>query len=156
MKYSYSDDQELFHGQEETLEAAIAEALDNYPEAETVFVGEATQKTIGEYLTVYHVESLLEGLSEAAAEECGEVAEDWLVPASIRRETGEAKEDYQVRINAWKRAKAERLGFLLDGFRIVLETWATDAGEQPSFWHVGNVKSYGREDASIAPPGRVI
>ena len=83
MKYSYSDDQELFHGQEDTLEAAIVEALDNYPDAETVFVGEATQKTIGEYLTVYHVESLLEGLSETAAEECGKVAEDWLVPASI-------------------------------------------------------------------------
>lgn len=156
MKYSYSDSDELFQGLEDTLEGAISEALDNYPDAETVFVGAATQKTIGEYLTVYHVESLLEGLSETAAEECGEVAEDWLVPASIRREAGESKEDYQVRVDAWKKAKADRLAFLLDGFRIVLETWATDAGEQPGFWHVSNVKSYGREDASIAHPARVI
>jgi hypothetical protein len=58
--------------------------------------------------------------------------------------------EYQKRIDACRKGKADRLQFLLDGFRIVLETWATEEGEQPDFWHIENVKRYDR-NGQLAP-----
>ena len=142
MKYSHSDNEELFHGQFDTHEEALADALSEYADADFVYVAEAHQRTIGHYINEYRIENLLESMAEAAGEEVGECAEDWLAPPGIQRKKDESKEDYQVRVEAWRKAKADRLAFLLDGFRIVLETWATDAGEQPSFWHVGNANCY--------------
>ncbi len=147
MKYSYSDNEELFSGHCDTLESAIAEALDDYPDAETIYVGECTQKTIGGYLHLNHIETLLESLTESAYKECGEVVEDWLLGSHIQMKSGESRENYNVRREAWRKERADRLEFLLDGFRVVLEAWATDRGEQPRFWHVGNVKFFSREEA---------
>lgn len=148
MKYSYSDNEETFNGNCDSIGEALSEALDNYYDEEgVIYVGENTQKTIGTYLNENHVESLLEFLAEAASEECGEVADDWLQRPYIQKKAGESREDYQLRINAWRQSCKDRVAFLLDGFRIVLETWATDADEQPGFWHVGNIKSYTRDEA---------
>lgn len=78
MKYSYSSNGEDFTGMCDSIEEALSEALDNDEEAEVLYIGEANQKTIGEYLWSSDVERLLEQLSEQAGEECGECAEDWL------------------------------------------------------------------------------
>lgn len=144
MKYSYSHNEEYFSGQCDSVEDAILESICEYGgEYETVYVGEAHQKTIGEYLWLCNIENLLEQLQEQAQEECGECAEDWLSgPYFEHYIKGESKEDREARYKAHYAKKADRLAFLVDGFKIVLETWATDAGEQPRFWHVRNIKQY--------------
>ncbi len=152
MEYSNSDNEEMFHGRFATHEEALTDALSNYADADFVYVAEAYQRTIGHYLNIHHIESLLESMAESAEEECGEMAEDWLMePVCTEknipdrptfRTSAEERAEYQVRIDAWRKEKADRLAFLLDGFRIVLETWATDAGEQPRFWQVENAKCY--------------
>jgi hypothetical protein len=141
LKYSYGDNEEILYGMADTREQAIAEAMDDYPDAETIYVGEATQKTIGGYLTAHHIDNLLESLAESAQEECGEVAADWLSGPKITRKRDESNDDYRARVDAWRMEKAERTAFLLDGFRLVLEVWASDRGEQPNFWHVDKVEA---------------
>ena len=156
MKYSYSDNEETFHGQRDSIEAAIAEALDEFPDAETIYVGEVTQKTIGGFLHSGHIESLLESLSETAYDECGEAAEDWLTgphccSRDIKKET---REQYEDRVKAWRKRKADWLEPLLTGVQAVLESWAPEHDEQPHFWHVGKVKSFSREEAeALLEPG---
>lgn len=159
MKYSYSSNGEDFMAMCASIEEAISEACDDDDMVEVIYVGESKQRTIGEYLNVHHIESLIESLAESAGEECGECAEDWLSPPDVRKKADETKEAYQVRIDAWRKEQAERFDFLLAGFRIVLETWATDRGEQPTFWHVDNVKEYDRDGNLLSgwqPDGRVI
>lgn len=148
--FSYSDNEEYFYGQCETMEAAVSEALDDYPEADTIYVGEAIQRTIGEYFSCYDAESLLEQLAESASEECGDVAQSWLqgpmcpkIPSNIPRAEQEMIRD------AWKQNKASYLESLLAKIRPALEEWATENNEQPGFWHVGNVKPFSREEAEV-------
>ena len=56
----------------DSIEEAIEEACDDDDMAEVIYVGEAQQKTIGDYLWASDIEKLLENLSEQAHEECGE------------------------------------------------------------------------------------
>jgi len=152
MEYSHSDNEEMFHGQFATHEEALTDALSNYADADFVYVAEVYQRTIGHYLNIHHIESLLESMAESAGEKCGEIVGEWLMgPVCPKknipgrptfRTSAEEIAEYQVRIDAWRKEKADRLAFLLDGFRIVLETWATDTGEQPGFWQVENAKRY--------------
>lgn len=144
MKYSYSHNEEDFSGQCDSIEDAILESICEYGgEYETVYIGEAHQKTIGQYLWQSDVENLLERMQEQAQEECGECAEDWLsAPYFDYRIKGESTEDQKARLAAHKQKESDRLAFLLDGFRIVLETWATEEKEQPGFWHVQNIHEY--------------
>ena len=144
MKYSYSQNEEDFNGLCDSVEDAILESLSEYgDEYDTVFIGEALQKTIGGYFRQSHVENLLEQLAEDAADECGECAEDWLHGPYFKHViAGESKENRQTRYEAYKQKKNDRLQFLVEGFKIVLETWATEEKEQPGFWHVQNIKKY--------------
>lgn len=146
--YSYSENEEFFYGHCETVEAAISEALDNYPDAETIYVGEAKQRTIGEYFDRYDVESILERLAESAGEECGEVAEDWLEgPKFPQLPADMPKEEKEMIRQAWQDNKKNYLESLAVKLRAALEEWATEEGEQPGFWHVDNIKSFSREEA---------
>lgn len=82
MRYSYSDNGELFDGDCDTKAEAIAEAFEEFPDADCVYVGEAVRKTIGEYLNDNQIESLLESISENAGEEYGDTVSDWLYKLS--------------------------------------------------------------------------
>lgn len=154
MKYSHSDNEETFYGQFDTHAEALVDALSEYGDADFVYVAEAHQRTIGQYLNQHHVETLLEAMAETACDECGDAAENWLmepccpkknIPSRPHFKTSaEEMAEYQARLDVWRKAKADRLAFLLDGFRVVLETWATDAGEQPGFWLVKNANCYDR------------
>lgn len=148
LEYSYSDNEEMFYGKAATRELAIAEALDNYPDAETIWIGEATKKTIGGYFGQYDAESLMERLAESASEECGECAEDWLqgplYPQVPRETPREEKERIQ---QEWKGKKADYLESLAVKIRAALEEWATENDEQPGFWHVDNIEELSRDEA---------
>lgn len=163
MKYSISDNEETFYGQFDTEADALDEALSNYDDADVVYVGECHQRTIGQYLQFGDVENLLEKLAENAIEECGDAAEDWLqeplCPRQVYPRPQDAVErkkcdaDYQAKVDVWRKAKRDRVAFLLEGFRVVLETWATEEGCQPRFWHIKNVKSFGRDENSCTGQG---
>jgi hypothetical protein len=152
VKYAHSDNEEVFRsGEYDTLEQALADALDEYDDG-AFWVCEVEKRTIGEYLDTHDVESILERLAEQAGEECGEVAEDWLSgPPSPQRAylvAGlEPAEEYNAKVIKWRQDKAEWLAPLVDGFRAVLEAWATEHGEQPGFWHAENSRQYTREEA---------
>jgi hypothetical protein len=152
LKYSYSHNEEDFSGQCDSVEDAIVESICKYGgEYETVYIGEAHQKTIGGYFRQSHVKNLLEHMAEDAGEECGECAEDWLHgPYFQHAIAGESKEDRQARYEAHKQKQNDRLAFLVDGFKIVLETWATEEKEQPGFWHVQNIKKYDCKTMKLA------
>lgn len=148
MKYSYSDNEEMFYGMADTREQAIAEAVDNYPDTETICIGEAKKKTIGEYFDRYDTESLLERLAESANEECGEVAEDWLEgPHCPQVPRDMPKEEKDMIQQAWKNRKRDYLESLTVKIRAALEEWATENDEQPGFWHVDNIEELSREEA---------
>ena len=148
MEYAYSDNEELFQGRAPTLAEALEAALDDYPDDESVWIGEATQKTIGGYFGQYAAEQVLEQLAQAAGDDCGEAAEDWLEgPICPRRMTQEPREDHAVRIEKYKIEKAEWIDPLVALIRAALENWATENDEQPGFYHVGNAQQYTREEA---------
>jgi hypothetical protein len=48
--YSYSENDEFFYGKEPSIELALSVALTEYPDAGTIWIAEATTRTIGEYL----------------------------------------------------------------------------------------------------------
>jgi len=157
MKYSHSDSEdELFYGLFDTEAEALADALTEYEDAETVYVGECHKRTIGYYLQPNNIENLLEALNENAGEDCGESAIGWLDGPVCPRYPSPRSSDpiqrnkeaaeYNAKAIEWKKKKAERIAFLLDGFRLVLETWATEEGEQPDFWHIENVKAFHRDE----------
>ena len=157
MKYSYSDNEEFYYGSTDTMELAIAEALNNYPDAETIWIGEATTKTIGKYFDRYDVETLLEQLTESASEECGEVAENWLQGPQcpqVPRDTPRAEKDMIQQ--AWKDNKRDYLESLAVKIRVALEEWAIENDEQPGFWHIDNVKEFSREEAEKIVDGMVV
>lgn len=123
MKYCYSEDDESpFEGDCDTKEDAILEAFDEYPEADYIYVGVATKKTIKEYLNCYHVEQLLEDLNESADEECGEAVDDWLYKISIPERDS-----------------------LVSLIGAALETWAFENDKQPLFWHVSEIEQVKKE-----------
>lgn len=150
MKFSYSHDEEMFHGLCDSLEEAISEALDADPEAETIYVGEADKRTIGGWFYECDLERLFEQLQSNAAYECGECAEDWLEGPRFDyqslRECKAAGERAEIR-KLHRAKRDEWLKPLYDDVKAALEKWATENGEQPDFWHVSNFKSYSREEA---------
>jgi hypothetical protein len=147
MEFAFSDNEETFHGACATLEIALAEALDNYPDDDSIWIGEVTRKTIGGYFGHHDVENLLEQIQETAADQCGEVTEDWLAPLQISGPKIESREERNARYKAAKVKNQERLAPLLDDIRAALEKWATEEDEQPRFYQVGNVKNYTRDEA---------
>lgn len=148
MKYSYSDNEETFYGTADSRIAAISGALDDYPDAETIWIGEATAKTIGSYFGRYDAESLLERLQESASEECGECAEDWLEGPQFPRAAKDfPKEEHAVVQQAWKDNRRDYLESLAVKIRAALEEWATENDEQPGFWHIDEVEEFPREVA---------
>lgn len=149
MKFSYSDDGEMYGGEYATLELALADALDCSAERKTIHVGECVNKSIGGYFNIHDVENILEQLRETAADLCGECAEDWLDAAYYPYIKG--NEDACIKAKA---ERAEELAPLVDDIRAALEKWATANGEQPSFWQIINAKEYTREEAEkiIAEP----
>lgn len=139
MEYCISDDGERFSGSYRSVDDAVAAAADEFEDAEVVFVGESTRKTIGGYFSVRHVQTLLEQLAEDAGEECGEVTDGWLAPPRPpfvgRFATAEEKAEFN-------RRRADFYGQLRDDICAALEKWATENGQQPSFWHVSNVTEH--------------
>lgn len=151
MKYSYSQNEEDFNGLSNSVEDAILESICEYGgEYDTVFIGEAHQKTIGGYLDTQDIESLLERMAEQAYEECGECSEDWLSGPHFNQKINEPREEREARFTEYKKKRDFRLSFLVDGFKIVLEKWATEEKEQPGFWHVQNIKKYDCKTMKLA------
>lgn len=147
MKYSHSDNEETFHGQFDSEKEAVEDAFNEYEDAEVIYVGECHTRTIGAYLNLSDIQNLLDSMSERANEECGEVTDGWL-DHSFQYRQGESNADRTERVKAWKKSEAERLAFLLDGFKIVLEAWATEEGCQPGFLKIENVRCFDRIDYS--------
>jgi hypothetical protein len=74
-KYSYSTNEENFFGHYDSREEAAAEGFCVEPDADVLWVGENVQQTAHEYV---RVEYILEGIVDAACDDCGLSAEDWL------------------------------------------------------------------------------
>lgn len=148
MKYAYSDNEEFFQGEFDTIEEALDEALDCCLDAETIYIGEVNQRTISDYVSEYTTESLLECLADAALDECGDIAQEWLYGPSVpRRQAGELEDVYAKRIQDYRSAKKARLHPLTETLKKVLEVWADAEGEQPRFWHASNVREFSVEAA---------
>ena len=81
MTYSYSTNQENYHGDFETREAALAEAYALYPGV-PVWTGENSKKEAADFIDV---SDLFENAQCQAEDECGEAAEDWL-PVHFKKE----------------------------------------------------------------------
>lgn len=162
MGYCYSNDGERFHGDFDTLQEAIDEAFSEADAdgscAEVVCVGEVERKTAGGYLTKGTVESLFEALAEAACEDCGDVAEDWLrfpTPAYVTRNGKKRLAYYAHRLTdleretmqvVWEEHDAS-LKELTEKIMVLVDSWATEQGHQPTFWGVRNAHDYFRNGA---------
>ena len=108
--YSYSCDDETFHGTFASPEEAAAGYLNDMPDEESVEVGQNQRRTAHNYVGKYHIESLLEMVAESAYEECGDCAVSWL--SDLSKDTEQIKELKQV-IGDWIQRK-----------------------DPPDFWHV--------------------
>ena len=74
-KFYYSFDDETYHGEFDNEDEAVEEALaDN--DDEVIYVGIGDPKDASEYVDV---DDLLERISEVAYNQCGEVAEEYLM-----------------------------------------------------------------------------
>lgn len=123
MSYGYSRDQERFHGTFETLKEAVAEAVAGETEPFNFLVCESHRpKSASYYLP--SAADFLEQMSERAADDCGEAAEDFMygVPADARAQL-------QVRLS------------------VVIDEWAKEHGLQPTFWHAENIRGITWEEA---------
>lgn len=123
--FCWSRNEETFHGRHETIESAIAEALDDaMPEAEpgdvvTVWIGETRDYDAAGSI-VGRADWLLERLGEDAYENIGEAAEDWLQDVSVAHE--------------------KELG---DALAQAFATWLAAHPEYaPTFYHVDVVKEH--------------
>ena len=125
--FAYSEDDENFYSFEPTLKDAILSALSDYPDANKIFVADATKKTISYYVNRHTIESLLDDMNEQAAEHCGEASEEWLQNQYIDRHMTEETKDEIHRQNTG------RLDSLLQGLKQLLESWAEERKEQPNF-----------------------
>jgi hypothetical protein len=139
---AYSDNDDFFSDYEPNIKDALQSALCDYPDAETVFIAEASKKTISHYLHKNAVDSLLDDLNEQAADDCGEASEDWLHGQQIERHmTAETKAEIMT-------ANQRRIDSLHDGLKRLLEDWATERQEQPHFWHLAKVQEFSRDAAA--------
>ena len=73
-KYAYSWDGETYHGEFDSAEEAIEDSCCEV--GSTVWIGETIPNTANHF--VPRLSSFLESIEEAAQDECGECAEDWL------------------------------------------------------------------------------
>lgn len=159
MSFCYSHDEERFHGEFDSKEAAIAKAFEELDPDDaciadmTVFIGEIDQKTAADYLCKFGVQNMLEDMVEQASDHCGEVADGWLhfpCPALVER-NGETKLAYHAK--DWPKEKVEQkqkeweahdtaLQKLTSKIQELVDEWAAETENQPTFWGVKNVKQY--------------
>jgi len=144
MEFCYSDDAERFYGTCPSLEHAVTEALDSYRDKDFIYVGRANRRTIGGFFSELDVEQMLEGIALQAYDDCGEVAEDWLVMPTAPKISGESAVE---RSKKNSKLVAQYLDELTEEIRASLEKWATKNDEQPHFWSVEGVRCYTREEA---------
>lgn len=123
-KFVYSIDEERYAADEydtrdDALAAGRSDATDDDREDATIWTAVPMKPTIGTFLRGRFVEYLLDQVVEEAGEECGEFAEDWMVklPHDI-------VSDLEVRLGK------------------LLEEWATQWGQQPSFFTVDQVQEH--------------
>ena len=164
-KYSYSHDEEEFHGEYDSIEQAVEAAFETLdPEDQladmTVFVGEIDRKSAGDFLKAMDVETMAEGMAENAYEDCGDVVSDWLkFPCTpLVRRSGKlrraahamnlSEEEVQKEYNKWE-AHDQALQDLTSQIRILVNDWATTTGNQPAFWGIKKVKQYYRNMTCI-------
>lgn len=142
VKFCHSEHEEGPYGGEfDTRDEAIQDGLSEYDEG--FYTGEVHRRTIGFYLDQRDIENMLESMAERAAEDCGEVADDWLSDPYIDWKMPLAERTALViKIHDEKK---ESLASLLTDFRAALEKWATNNGNQPRFWHVDNVEPCDRK-----------
>lgn len=119
--YSYSTDDETYHGEFDSPEAAAAEAFYNDPELESVSVGENRKHTAHRYVSA---DRILEDVTERAYDECGEASETWLDG---------------VMYSVDEKAELERL----------VGDWL-QAQEPPNFWRVANTRQITRAEMVAA------
>ena len=120
MTYSYSYDDETFHGTFASPEEAAADYLNDRPDEESVEVGQNQRRTAHNYVGEYHIESLLEMVAESAYEECGDCAKHWL--SDLTKDTKQIKELKQL-VGDWIQSK-----------------------EPPGFWHVDFIRRITRAE----------
>ncbi|MGH8032253.1 MAG: hypothetical protein ACREO8_07795 [Luteimonas sp.] len=80
--YCFSADEEFFHGDHASRGEAAAAGFDQYPDAETIYVGVQARYTAHRFVDG---ESILTQISECAGDNAGECAEDWLWGPDIRK-----------------------------------------------------------------------
>lgn len=119
--YSYSPDDEIYHGEFDSPDAAAAEAFYDDPELEAVSIGENRKHTAHHYVSA---DRILEDVTERAYDECGEASEDWLAG---------------VMHNVDLKAELERL----------VGDWL-QAQEPPNFWRVANTRQITRAEMVAA------
>lgn len=121
LTYSYSTDDELYHGEFDSPDAAAADAFYDDPELEAASVGENRKHTAHFYVSA---DRILEDVTERAYDECGEASEDWLDG---------------VMHNVDKKAELEKL----------VGDWL-QAQESPNFWRVANTRQITRAEMVAA------
>lgn len=119
--YSYSTDDEIYHGEFDSPDAAAAEAFYDDPELEAVSVGENRKHTAHFYVSA---DRILEDVTERAYDECREASEDWLDG---------------VMHNVDLKAELERL----------VGDWL-QAQEPPNFWRVASTRQITRAEMVAA------
>lgn len=87
-RWTFGDNEEVFRGTDHESEAAaIADALDTYPDAETIWVGQI--KPV-DPKRLFRADHILEAIGERAYDEVGEVAEHW--PELSKEDTAELEQ----------------------------------------------------------------
>lgn len=159
-KYCYSHDGELFHGEYDTIEAAIDEAFCYLDDEMIVFIGECVDKKASDYISEYSIHSIFEGMQLQAYEDVGEVAEDWLTfpsPVFVVR-NGEMVVSYHAKDWPDEKKEADQREYeahkfglreLTEQIKRLIDQWAVDHAHQPDFWGVQNIKKYLRNGEAI-------
>lgn len=93
MSYSYSTDDEQFHGKFDTPEQAAIEGFAKHPELQAVEIGEAITHPAEHYVSA---RSIVDDMKCAADDTAGEAAEDWLDYA-----TEEQLAELEALVAAW-------------------------------------------------------
>lgn len=121
MDYSYSYDEETYHGQFDTPEAAALDVFIDNPGREEIWVGENKHVTAHDFIDA---DDVLNEAAMRADENCGECAEDWL--SGIGRDKA-------------KRAELEKL----------IGDWLQE-NEPPHFWTIENARKITRAEIVAA------
>lgn len=114
MKFAYSFNEENYHGSENSIERALAEAAACADECESVFIAEVVP-----FNPWIESNSIIEMLTEDACEHAGEVAEDWLSHI-----TDEQRGELGIHMNN------------------LIKRWLKRHKNEASFFGVDNVKQY--------------